>query len=80
VQNGWQPGPDTQQRIDEAVRNIVMQAFERATELLQERRELLDRCAQELLVRETLDADMLKTLTGLPTIQPSATDSKPSYP
>jgi cell division protease FtsH len=78
VQNGWQPGPDTQQRIDEAVRNIVMQAFERATELLQARRELLDRCAQELLVRETLDADMLKTLTGLPATEAPASAAHPS--
>jgi len=29
VQNGWQPGPETRQRIDEAVRSTVMQALNR---------------------------------------------------
>ncbi|MCY1545156.1 ATP-dependent zinc metalloprotease FtsH [compost metagenome] len=66
VQNGWQPGPETRQRIDEAVRSTVMQAFEQATHLLQDRRELLERCARALLTRETLDADALRTLTGVP--------------
>ena len=66
AQNGWHPGPETQQRIDEAVRAAVMQAFGRATDILQERREMLERCARALLVRETLDADALRALTGLP--------------
>jgi len=48
------------------VKNAVMQAFGRATDILQERREMLERCARALLVRETLDADALRALTGLP--------------
>ena len=73
VQNGWRPGPETQQRIDEAVRCIVMQAFEQATHLLQAQREVLDRCARQLRVRETLDADALRTLTAVsPAGQPAA--------
>jgi cell division protease FtsH len=55
---------DTQQRIDEAVRGIVMDAFERATALLQRRRDALDRGARELLARETLDEAALKALVG----------------
>lgn len=45
VQNGWQPGPETRQRIDETVRSTVKQAIEEATHLLQDRREVLERCA-----------------------------------
>jgi len=66
VQNGWQPGPETRQRIDEAVRSTVMQAFEQATQLLQDRREVLERCARALLEQETLDADALRALTSPP--------------
>jgi cell division protease FtsH len=45
------------------VRQIVMAAFERATTLLQQRREVLERCARELLVKETLDEAALRALT-----------------
>jgi cell division protease FtsH len=68
--NGWQPSPQTQQQIDEAVRNIVKVAFEKATAILTERRTILEHCAQELLVKETLDADALRALVGpLPEIR-----------
>jgi cell division protease FtsH len=63
-QGGCQPSPATQQRIDEAVRAIVMGAFERAIALLREHRDLLERCARELLARETLDEAALRTLTA----------------
>jgi cell division protease FtsH len=61
---GCPRSPDTQQRIDDAVRGIVMKCFERATALLQQHRELLERCARELLARETLDEAALRALTG----------------
>jgi cell division protease FtsH len=66
---GLQPGgfavsPETQQRIDEAVRGIVMGAFARTTEILCGHRELLERCARELLVKETLDEAALAALTA----------------
>jgi len=63
VQGGWRTSPDTQQRIDEAIRGIVMGAFERTTALLAQHRELLERCAHELLARETLDEAALRELT-----------------
>ena len=62
-QGGCQPSPDTQQRIDEAVRSIVMGAFERAMAILQQHRDTLERCARELLARETLDETALASLT-----------------
>jgi len=61
---GCLTSPDTQQRIDEAVRTIVMDAFGRATEILARHRAVLDRCATELLARETLDEAALGALTA----------------
>ena len=60
---GWQPSQNTQQHIDAAVRQIVMTGFDRATVLLEEKRDLLERCARELLKRETLDEQALRALT-----------------
>lgn len=54
--------PATQQRIDEAVRAIVMGAFDRTLKLLERRRAELERCAIALLQRETLDEAALKAL------------------
>lgn len=56
--------PQTQQRIDEAVRGIVMTAFAEATHILERHREVLDHAARELLVKETLDEADLRRLTG----------------
>jgi cell division protease FtsH len=64
AEGGFRASPDTQRRIDEAVRAIVMQAFERASAILTRQRELLERCAAALLERETLDGDALAALTG----------------
>jgi cell division protease FtsH len=61
---GCPTGPQTQQQIDAAVRAIVMGAFERATAILERHRDLLERCARELLVRETLDEAALRELIG----------------
>ncbi|MCX7694054.1 MAG: cell division protein FtsH, partial [Tepidimonas taiwanensis] len=61
---GCPRSPETQARIDEAVRRIVMDAFARATEILQRHRDVLERCARELLQRETLDEAQLQALTA----------------
>ena len=54
----------TRQRIDEAVRKIVMDAFEHACAILRDNRDVLERCAQALLERETLEEEDLDKLTG----------------
>ncbi|MGB5097594.1 MAG: ATP-dependent zinc metalloprotease FtsH [Porticoccaceae bacterium] len=59
---GCQISEATQSRIDAAVRDIVMTAFRRAEAILSDRRETLERGAQELLARETLDEAALKEL------------------
>jgi cell division protease FtsH len=61
---GCARGPATQQRIDEAVRAILDDALLRTTTLLEQRRQTLERCARELLLRETLDEASLAALTG----------------
>jgi len=62
VEGGCRVSPDTQERIDEAVRAIVMGAFDRATAILTEHRTMLERCARELLAHETLDEAALAPL------------------
>jgi cell division protease FtsH len=52
----------TTRSIDEAVRDIVNGAFERAQELLNQHRSLLDAGAEQLLQQETLDEGDLKNL------------------
>jgi cell division protease FtsH len=52
----------TQARIDPAIRAIVMGVFERTLRILEANRAVLDRCAQALLARETLDEDDIRRL------------------
>ena len=54
----------TQQAMDSAVHTIVTDALHRATEVLAQRRPVLERCVQALLAQETLDADALRALTA----------------
>jgi cell division protease FtsH len=53
----------TQARIDQAIRDIVMGVFERAFRILERNREVLERCARELLTRETLEEGDIRQLT-----------------
>ncbi len=63
VQGGSPTSPATQQRIDEAIRAIVMDTFARTLAILERNRDVLERCARELLARETLDEAALRALT-----------------
>ncbi len=62
--SGPQASQATLQQIDEAIRAIVMQAFDAATDILTRNRPVLERCAHELLKRETLDEAALRELTA----------------
>ena len=53
----------TQQRVDEAVRHIVMDNFHHALAILTHNRDVLERSAHALLKQETLDAAALAALT-----------------
>jgi cell division protease FtsH len=50
--------------IDEAVRKLVGQAYERARDLLRVRRGQLERGAELLLQKETLGEDELRAIAG----------------
>ncbi|MFQ1747439.1 ATP-dependent metallopeptidase FtsH/Yme1/Tma family protein [Aeromonas veronii] len=63
VQGGCRVAESTQTRIDQAIRDIVMGVFDRAYRILEINREVLERCARELLARETLDEYSIRQLT-----------------
>ncbi len=60
---GCRMAESTQARIDQAIRDIVMGVFERAYRILDINRAVLERCARELLARETLDESDIRQLT-----------------
>ena len=60
---GCRVAESTQARIDQAIRDIVMGVFERAYRILDINRAVLERCACELLARETLDESDIRQLT-----------------
>jgi cell division protease FtsH len=73
------------QEIDEEVRGIVHEAYERAKEVLTQQREALDRIAQRLIEIETLEADEFCALfegtdggSGSPQSPPSADHERPA--
>ena len=55
---------DTAREIDLAVRRIIDEQFERTEAILARNREVLERCARELLQTETLDEAALRRLTA----------------
>jgi len=58
---------DTAINIDKEVKRIVMEQYERARQIILEHRDALDRLAQELLGRETLDSVQIRRIVaGLP--------------
>jgi cell division protease FtsH len=71
---------DTAIRIDQEVKHFVLDNYARARKLLEERREVLDKMADELLVREVLDGDQVNRIAaGLPIDETPATAS-PTQP
>ena len=55
----------TASQIDDAVRELVEHAFERATAILKHNRKLLDETAQKLLEKETLSSEQLPKPSAL---------------
>ncbi|MCX8004538.1 MAG: cell division protein FtsH, partial [Burkholderiaceae bacterium] len=62
--NGNALSEATREKIDAAVREIVMTAFEKALAILAANRDVLEASARELLARETLDEAALDRLMG----------------
>jgi len=58
---------ETAKRIDEAVRRLIEEQYQRVKALLLEKREVLERVAETLLERETLTAEEFqRVVEGLP--------------
>ena len=71
--------PDTALKIDEEIRVIVTRNYDRAREVLKTNKQELTRIAEELLIREVLDADQVRRIARGETIDepvPSAGPSK----
>jgi cell division protease FtsH len=78
----------TAQMVDDEVKRLVDEAYARATEILAQNRELLDRIADALLERETIDREDLDRLVknlplpprNLPPVDPAPQASAPTKP
>ena len=57
---------ETQRSIDQAVAGLLREAEVRATKLLRDHRDTLDRVIELLLDRETIDGSELDNITGVP--------------
>ncbi len=58
---------ETAIKIDQEVRRIVMEQYERARQIILDNREAMDRLAQALLVKETLDSVQIRrVVAGIP--------------
>lgn len=71
-------GDQTANEIDDEVREIVEQALQRTLSLLENRRESLERAARELLAKESLDEDDLRSIVEHPAS--SKPDKTPEQP
>ena len=72
---------DTAIRIDQEVKRFVLDNYVRARRVLEEKRDVLDKMADELLVREVLDGDQVKRLvSGLPLDEPKPATVPPETP
>ncbi len=75
---------DTAIRIDQEVRRLVMDGYQKARTILNEHGEMLHRLAEALLERESLDANEIKLiidgkpLPPMPTPAPASTEPPPS--
>ncbi len=59
--------PDTAVKIDQEMKRFITQNYDRARKVLEENRHLLEKLAEALLERETLDAeDIRRVCEGLP--------------
>ena len=76
---------DTAVKIDQEVKRIVMEQYERARQIILDNRDAMERLAQELLTRETLDSVQIRrVVAGLPldddepTLRPRPESDKPA--
>ena len=72
---------DTAIRIDREVKRIVSEQYTRATKILEENREAMERLVEALLEHESLDLEQMKrVIAGLPVDSPDVTVSAKDDP
>ncbi len=72
---------DTAIKIDQEVKRIVLEQYERARRIIVENRDALDRLAQTLLERESLDAIQIRrVVAGLPLDEVPSSAPRPTQP
>ena len=77
--NASSNSPETAERIDAAVRQIVQAGFERARDILAANRAVLEQAARALLAQETLDeAEIVRLAEKL--VRPPATAGPKELP
>ena len=54
----------TQAKIDETIRQVIMGNFDRAYRILERNKVILDQCAKDLLIRETLEEVDIRKLSS----------------
>ena len=69
---------ETAARIDQEIKRIVTQNYDRAREALETHKTELNRVAEELLIHEVLDAEQVRRIAqGLPTGEPATPRMEP---
>ncbi|MBI2833296.1 MAG: ATP-dependent metallopeptidase FtsH/Yme1/Tma family protein [Acidobacteria bacterium] len=72
---------DTALRIDQEIRRIVMDAYDRSRRVLQEHKHVLVQIAEALLVREVLDGEQVhRIVSGLPVDEPASAPAAAATP
>ena len=67
---------DTATRIDQEIKRIITDSYDRACDTLKTHTRELNRIAEELLIREVLDAEQVRRIAkGLPLEDPAPSDS-----
>ncbi len=70
---------DTAVRIDQELKRIVTDNYDRARAILQDKQAELNRIAEELLVREVLDGEQVRRIVaGLPLEEPRQAETEPA--
>lgn len=64
ARGGCQLAEATQAKIDETIRQVIMGNFDRAYRILELNKVILDQCAKDLLIRETLEELDIRKLTA----------------
>ena len=69
---------ETARKIDEEIKKLIDWAFKEARRILTENREILDRCSNALLERETINAEEFEKLIKGEELEPLPSSSKPA--